>query len=91
MNNQLNDYLNEFVGQAATLRDTKYVTEYGESDIAEDLNKLALGANEFTFLGKFLRLNQEIKTKSDELIAFVQRIETVITERAKIIANTNKK
>ena len=91
MNNQLNDYLNEFVGQAATLRDTKYVTEYGESDIAEDLNKLALGANEFTFLGKFLRLNQEIKTKSDELIAFVQRIETVITERAKIIANTNKR
>ena len=91
MNNQLNDYLNEFVGQVATLRDTKYATEYGESDIAEDLNKLALGANEFTFLGKFLRLNQEIKTKSDELIAFVQRIETVITERAKIIASTNKR
>lgn len=91
MNNQLNDYLNEFVGQVSTLRNTKYVTEYGESDIAEDLNKLALGANEFTFLGKFLRLNQEIKTKSDELIAFVQRIETVITERAKIIINTNKR
>ena len=91
LNNQLNDYLAEFVGQAAMLRDTTYSTEYGESDLVEDLNRLALGANEFTCLGKFLRLNQEIKTKSDELIDFVQRIETVIPERAKMVANMNKR
>jgi hypothetical protein len=39
------------------LNNTEYTTEYGTSDIAVDLNKLALGADEFKRLGQLLRLN----------------------------------
>ena len=91
INNQLYDFLEEFIGQASSLANTKYVTEYGESDILIDLNKLVLGADEFKRLGQLLRLNQEIKTKSDELINFVQKFETIIVERAKLIRSVNKR
>jgi hypothetical protein len=57
ISNQLYDFLLEFVGQASSLKNTKYTTAYGESDIKDDLNKLALGADEFKRLGQFLRLN----------------------------------
>lgn len=91
LSNQLCDFLSEFVGQAETLRDTKYNSVYGESDIKDDLNKLALGADEFKRLGQFLRLNQEIKTKPDELINFVLKIENCIVERAKLIKRVNER
>ena len=88
LGNQLFDFLNEFVGQTATLHNNDYETEYGISNITVDLNKLALGADEFKRLGQFLRLNQEIKTKPDELIGFAQKMETLLTDRVKVIKNT---
>ena len=91
LTNQLCDFLSEFAEQAETLRDTKYTTVYGESNIKDDLNKLALGADEFKRLGQFLRLNQEIKTKPDELINFVLKIENCIEERIKLIKRVNKR
>ena len=91
LSNQLCDFLSEFVGQAETLRDTKYTSPYGESDIKDDLNKLALGADEFKRLGQFLRLNQEIKTKPDELINFVLKIENCLVDRAKLIKRVNER
>lgn len=91
ISNQFYDFLLEFVNQASSLKDTKYTTAYGESDIKDDLNKLALGADEFKRLGQFLRLNQEIKTKPDELIDFVRKIETCAIDRAKLIKRVNKR
>ena len=91
LNNKMYDFLEEFIEQTSTLIDTNYETDYGYSNIVEDLNKLALGADEFKRLGQFLRLNQEIKTKSDELITFVQKIEQCIKERIKIIKDTNRR
>lgn len=88
---QLNSFLVEFVGQTATLLNTDYTTDYGTSNIVEDLNKLALGADEFKRLGQFLRLNQEIKTRPDELISFVQNIENLIVDRVKIIKSVAKR
>ena len=85
---QMIDFLEEFIGQTATLHNNDYVTEYGVSNITKDFNKLALGADEFKRLGQFLRLNQEIKTKPDELISFVQKLETVMSERVKVIKHT---
>ena len=91
LNNQMFNFLNEFVDQTSTLNNTEYTTEYGTSDIAVDLNKLALGADEFKRLGQLLRLNQEIKTKSGELIDFVLKIESIVEERATIIKHTNSR
>ena len=91
LSNQLHNFFNEYVTQVSTLRDTKYTTAYGESDIKDDLNKLALGADEFKRLGQFLRLNQEIKTKPDELISFVQKIENVLVDRVKLIKRVKKR
>ena len=91
LSNQLCDFLSEFVSQAETLRNTKYTSVYGESDIKDDLNKLALGADEFKRLGQFLRLNQEIKTKPDELINFVLKIENCLVDRAKLIKRVNER
>lgn len=91
LSNQLHDFFTEYVGQVNTLKYTKYTTAYGESDIKDDLNKLALGADEFKRLGQFLRLNQEIKTKPDELISFVLKIENVIVDRAKLIKRVKKR
>lgn len=91
ISNQLYDFLLDFVNQASSLQNTKYTTAYGESDIKDDLNKLALGADEFKRLGQFLRLNQEIKTKPDELIDFVRKIETCIADRAKLIKRVSKR
>lgn len=83
--NQLIDYLEDFVEQA------KYVHHPKNPQIVEDLNKLVLGADEFKRLGQFLRLNQEIKTKSGELIDFVQKFENLISERITLINNVNKR
>ena len=91
LNNQMYDFLNEFIEQNSTLSNANYETEYGQSNIIDDLNKLSLGADEFKRLGQFLRLNQEIKTKSDELITFVQKIENCIVDRVKIIKGTNRR
>lgn len=91
LSNQLHNFFNEYVSQVSTLRDTKYTTAYGTSDIKDDLNKLALGADEFKRLGQFLRLNQEIKTKPDELISFVQKIENVLVDRAKLIKRVKQR
>lgn len=91
LSNQMNDYLNEFIEQTYTLVNANYETEYGQSNIVEDLNKLALGADEFKRLGQFLRLNQEIKTKSDELITFIQNIENCITSRIGVIKKYNRR
>ena len=91
LNNQLIDFLNEFVGQAETLKDAQYQTDYGQSNLVYDLSMLALGADEFKRLGQFLRLNQEIKTKSDEFITFVQKIESSITERYGLISRVNQR
>lgn len=91
LNNQLHNFLCEFVRQAETTRNTKYITEYGDSDIKDDLNKLALGADEFKRLGQFLRLNQEIKTKPEELINFVLKFENCIQERGKLIKRVNER
>jgi hypothetical protein len=44
-------FYSEFVNQASMLKNTKYKTDYGESDIIKDLHKLALGADEFKRLG----------------------------------------
>jgi hypothetical protein len=51
------DFLNEFIEQNSTLSNANYETEYGQSNIIDDLNKLSLGADEFKRLGQFLRLN----------------------------------
>lgn len=91
LGNQMLDFLNEFSEQTATLHNNDYVSEYGPSNITDDFNKLALGADEFKRLGQMLRLNQEIKTKPDELITFVQRLETITTDRIKVIKNTAKR
>lgn len=91
LGNQMLDFLNEFAEQTATLHNNDYVSEYGSSNITEDLNKLAVGADEFKRLGQLLRLNQEIKTKPDELITFVQRLETILTDRVKLIKDTAKR
>lgn len=88
MCNQMIDFLEEFVEQTSTLHNNDYETEYGISNITVDFNKLALGADEFKRLGQLLRLNQEIKTKPDELISFVQKIETIISSRISIIKST---
>lgn len=91
--NQLLNYLNDFVYKASTLHssNTDYSTVYGDSNIFEDLNKLLLGADEFKRLGQFLRLNQEIKTKSDELIDFILRFETLINERVKLLKSVYRR
>ena len=91
LNNQMHNFLMEFVEQTSTLNNTDYTTEYGISNIAEDLNKLVLGADEFKRLGQLLRLNQEIKTKSGDLISFVNKIEQCLKDRTTIIKNTNKR
>ena len=91
INNQLHDFLVDFASQAVALQQTNYLTPYGSSNLVADLNKLALGADEFKRLGQFLRLNQEIKTKPDELIDFVQKIETCIGDRIKLINRVNKR
>jgi hypothetical protein len=85
------DFLQDFIIQASSLNNTKYATEFGESDILVDLNKLSLGADEFKRLGQLLRLNQEIKTKSNELIDFVLKFESIIEERVKLIKSVNKR
>jgi hypothetical protein len=51
INNQMFDFFMDFINQTATLQNTDYVTEYGNSNIVSDLNKLALGADEFKRLG----------------------------------------
>jgi hypothetical protein len=91
ISNQYYNFLTDFVDSARTAIATKYDTEYGESNIADDLNKLALGADEFKRLGQFLRLNQEIKTKSSELIDFVQKIESCITERVSLMKKVKQR
>lgn len=83
--NQLIDYLEDFIEQA------NYIHHSKNPQIVEDFNKLVLGADEFKRLGQFLRLNQEIKTKSGELIDFVQKFENLISERITLINNVNKR
>ena len=58
-----------------------YSTVYGEHNIATDLETLAYGAEEFKRAGQILRLNQEIKTNSSELIQQVSKIEQLIVNR----------
>lgn len=56
---------------------------YKGSFLIDDLEILATGAEEMKQIGKILRLNQEIKTNTSDLIAQVNNIEEAIIRRAK--------
>lgn len=60
---------------------------YGNCNLYEDLEMLATGAEEMKQIGKILRLNQEIKTNSNDLIGQVANIEEAIIRRAKQLKN----
>ena len=54
--------------------DTYKKNYFGTSDIFLDIDKLAMGADEFKLLGKILRVNQEVKTNPYELIQQVANV-----------------
>lgn len=67
----------------------EYATIYGKESFASSIEKLAYGADEFKKLGQILRLNQEIKTNTDDLYTQVSRIQELITKRIRQISSAN--
>ena len=73
--NQAVDYALSYIADLALSRIDTYKKNYfGTSDIFLDIDKLAMGADEFKLLGKILRVNQEVKTNPYELIQQVANV-----------------
>ena len=67
-----------------------YSTIYGGGNILTDMETLAEGAEEMKEIGKILRLNQEIKTNSSDLIAQMDNIRECLQRRQKVIDRYSK-
>lgn len=82
--NQAIDFVNQYTDDAFLLMEGTFKTNiYGGSNLYDDLEVLATGAEEMKQLGKILRLNQEIKTNAADLLGQVANIEEAIIRRAK--------
>ena len=84
--NQTIDFIQQYIDDASLLHSRpKYYNIYGRQDLVSDIEQLAMGALEMKEMGKILRLNQEIKTNSADLIKQVANIEEAITRRLKVL------
>lgn len=82
--NQAIDFVNQYTDDAFLLMEGTFKTNiYGGSNLYDDLEVLATGAEEMKQLGKILRLNQEIKTNAADLLGQVANIEEAIIRRAR--------
>jgi hypothetical protein len=67
--NQAIDFVKQYTDDAFLLLEGTFKTNiYGGSNLYDDLEVLATGAEEMKQLGKILRLNQEIKTNASDLL-----------------------
>jgi len=66
-------------------------TPFGVSNLYNDIDKLAMGADEMKSIGKILRANQEAKTNPLELIEQVGNIQQCIVRRIKRIKAYNRR
>lgn len=88
--NQALDFIEQYIRDVQLWKFSgEYSTVYGKSNLAEDIETLAYGAEELKTLGQILRLNQEIKTNPMELYQQVSRIELLITNRLKQLNGAN--
>ena len=82
--NQAIDFVKQYTDDAFLLLEGTFKTNiYGGSNLYDDLEVLATGAEEMKQLGKILRLNQEIKTNASDLLGQVANIEEAIIRRAR--------
>ena len=90
--NQAIDRVLSYISDLALSRVDTYKKNYfGTSDLFLDIDKLAMGADEFKSLGKILRVNQEVKTNPYELIQQVANVQNCIIDRINKIRNFNKR
>ena len=90
--NQAIDWTLSYISDLALSRIDTYKKNYfGTSDIFLDIDKLAMGADEFKLLGKILRVNQEVKTNPYELIQQVANVENCIINRINKIKSFNRR
>ena len=89
--NQLLEFIDQYTKDIQLLYTDDKVGIYGNSNIYDDLETLATGAEEMKQIGKILRLNQEIKTNPADLIGQVDNIEECIIRRAKQLSNQYKR
>ena len=90
--NQAVDQTLSYISDLALSRIDTYKKNYfGKSDIFLDIDKLAIGADEFKLLGKILRVNQEVKTNPYELIQQVANVENCIIDRINKIKSFNRR
>lgn len=90
--NQAVDQTLSYISDLALSRIDTYKKNYfGTSDIFLDIDKLAMGADEFKLLGKILRVNQEVKTNPYELIQQVANVENCIIDRINKIKSFNRR
>lgn len=89
--NQLLEFIDQYTKDVQLLYTDDKVGIYGNSNIYDDLETLATGAEEMKQIGKILRLNQEIKTNPADLIGQVDNIEECIIRRAKQLRNQYKR
>ena len=74
--NQAMDYVMQYLADAALSRiNIVKKTPFGVSNLYNDIDKLAMGADEMKSIGKILRANQEAKTNPLELIEQVGNIQ----------------
>lgn len=86
--NQAIDFIQQYIDDASLLQSRpSYYNIYGRQDLVSDIEKLAMGATEMKEIGKILRLNQEIKTNSADLIKQASNIEEAIIRRIKVLKN----
>ena len=84
--NKIIDFLEQYIDDVnLTKVGVKYETIYGTSNLFEDIEKLAMGAEEMKLIGKNLSLNQGIKTDPAQLIRQVANLEELASKRIEII------
>lgn len=90
--NQTIDQILSYISDLALSRIDTYKRNYfGKSDLFLDIDKLAMGADEFKLMGKILRVNQEVKTNPYELIQQVANVQNCIIDRINKIKSFNRR
>lgn len=80
--NQAIEFLESYAADVYLLLSSpKVKTIYGESYLFENLETLAMGAEEYKLLGKILRLNQKIETNTAALLGQISTIENLVIKR----------
>lgn len=90
--NKIIDFIEGYIDDVnLTKQNVTYSTVYGESNLVDDIENLAMGAEELKLIGGNLSVNQGIKTAPDELISQVKKLEQFAVKRLHVLKACGKR